>query len=128
MRTLLSSILILVATPALAAENAAPGLLESVLKLIAGLVAVLGIMLLLYALSKKGLPFLPRPGGGAGRRIKIVEMRSLGPKKALYLVEVGGQQLLLGAGAERIELITRLEAREPADFDRTLQDQIGRPS
>ena len=124
---LLPFFLLIHATPALAAENTGPDLMTSVLKLAAGLIVVLGLMLLVYALSRKGLNVLPGTRGGAGRQIRVMEMRSLGPKKALYLVEVAGEQMLLGAGAERIELITRLE-KKSAEFQQTLQNQIDRSS
>ncbi|OGQ94853.1 MAG: hypothetical protein A2521_11230 [Deltaproteobacteria bacterium RIFOXYD12_FULL_57_12] len=67
---------------------------------------VLGIILVFYYLSRKGLNLLPAGKAGA---IKVVEMRYLMPKKALCLVNVRGRELLLGIGTERIELIAELD-------------------
>ncbi len=97
--------LLLLPIPAFAAVDDSPGLFASWLKLLAGLAVVLGLLYLFYALSRKGLSFLPgaRPGV-----IKIVEVRSLGPKKGLCLVEVRGQELLLGFGSERVDFLANL--------------------
>jgi flagellar protein FliO/FliZ len=120
------SILILLLFPAaaLAAETEAPGLLGSGLRLAAGLLLVLGVVLLLYALSRRGLRWLPKPRGGA---ILIREMRSLGPKKSLCLVEVRGKELLLGIGSDRIELLCQLGDAPQGAFDATLQDALKEP-
>ena len=69
---------------------------------------VLGIVLLLYALGRKGMGkgWLPNAKGGA---IRIVEMRHLAPKKSICLIEVRGEELLLGVGLERIEVLARFE-------------------
>lgn len=86
-----------------------------------GLFIVLGVVLLLYYLSRKGFGFLPATKSGA---IKIVEMRHLMPKKALCLVEVRGKELLLGIGTERIEVLSMLDtppsASPAASFEETL--------
>ncbi len=91
--------------PALAAGGPA-GLVVPGLKMVAGLAVVLGLLYLLYALSRKGLFFMPGTREGL---IRIVEVRSLGGRKGLCLVEVRGQELLLGFGPERIECLARLE-------------------
>jgi flagellar protein FliO/FliZ len=120
--------LLLLPSAALAAapgtETAAPEMLGSGLRLLAGLVLVLGLVLLLYALSRRGLRWLPKPRGGA---ILIREMRHLGPKKALCLVEVRGRELLLGLGADRIDLLCALGEAQQGDFDADLQDALKEP-
>jgi flagellar protein FliO/FliZ len=75
------------------------------LRLIIALGLVLGIFLLFYALSRKGFNLMPKSKSGI---IQVKEMRSLGPKKALCLVEVRGQEMLLGVGADRVELISKM--------------------
>lgn len=86
-----------------------------------GLFLVLGLVLLLYYLSRKGFGFLPTAKSGA---IKIIEMRHLMPKKALCLVEVRGKELLLGIGTERIEILAALDKNQPTSptvsFEETL--------
>jgi len=104
--------LLLSPLPALAAADEAPGLFASWLKLLGGLAVVLGLLYLFYALSRKGMSFLPgvRPGA-----IKIVEVRSLGPKRGVCLVEVRGQELLLGFGAEQVNFLANLGPARPEE-------------
>jgi flagellar protein FliO/FliZ len=117
------TIAILLLIPALAdaapsPEIASPGLLGSSLRLLAGLLLVVGFLLLLYALSKRGLNWLPKTRGGL---IQIREMRPLGPKKSLCLVEVRGRELLLGIGGDRIELLGDLGEAPRGEFETHLQ-------
>jgi flagellar protein FliO/FliZ len=79
------------------------------LRLIWGLLIVLGILFIIYGLMKKKMSFLHLSEKGI---IKIVEVRHLPPKKSLYLVEVRGQEFLLGAGHDRVELIAAIN-RDP---------------
>lgn len=97
----------LLPVPAFAAvDGSSPGIFSAWLKLLGGLAVVLGLLYLFYALSRKGmLSFLPGAREGA---IKIVEVKSLGPKRGLCLVQVRGQELLLGFGSERIECLANL--------------------
>jgi flagellar protein FliO/FliZ len=103
------------------AEVAGTGQLGSGLRLLAGLLLVVGLLLLFYALSRRGLSWLPKPRGGA---IHIREMRPLGPKKSLCLVEVRGRELLLGLSADRIELLCQLGDAPREDFDTALQTSL----
>lgn len=106
MKQLLIFFIVLAApVPAMAAGSPA-GLVVPGLKMVAGLAVVLGLLYLLYALSRRGLFLLP---GAKEGLIRIVEVRSLGGRKGLCLVEVHGQELLLGFGPERIECLARLE-------------------
>ena len=88
------------------------------LRLVIALGLVLGIFFLFYALSRKGFKFMP---GNKSGIIKVLEMRSLGPKKALCLVEVRGEELLLGVGGERVELISKMG---PAVPKKSFEDEI----
>ena len=116
-KTILFFLVIFHALPAFAAEATEGGFLVPGLKLVGALAVVLAIVLLLYALSRKGLGFLPSAKGGA---IQVVEMRSLGPKKGLCLVRVRGEEFLLGLGADRVELLSRVKPAEPG-FEGELQ-------
>lgn len=105
---------------ALAAESGS--LLTSSLKMLAALGVVLGLVLLLYAASRKGFGFLPAAKGGA---IKIVEMRHLAPRKAICLVEVRGREFLLSVGTDRVELLTPLGPKERhSAFEDNLRNEI----
>ncbi len=112
--------LTLLAAPALAADTGSGDVLASGVRMIIALLVVLGIILLLYALSRKGFGFLPSAKGGL---IKVLEMRSLGPKKGVCLVRVRDEEFLLGLGGDRVELISRIQRPEPS-FDETLQKSL----
>jgi flagellar protein FliO/FliZ len=102
-----------------AAENFSP--LNSSLKMIWGLLVVLGILLIIYGLVKKRITLLQ--GGGKGI-IKVIESRHLMPKKSLFLVEVRGREYLLGSGGDSLNLIAVLDGTDnhPADFKTVLND------
>lgn len=97
--------------------GAASMLLPAVLKIIAALGIVVGLLLLFYYFSRRGIGFFPAAKTGA---IKTIEVRHLMPKKSLFLVEVRGKEFLLGVGADRIELISRVDWQPPPPFAETL--------
>ncbi len=96
-------------------------ILPAGIKLIAALIIVLGILLILYYISRKGFGFLPVQKNGA---IKTLEVRHLMPKRSLFLVEVRGKELLLGVGADRIELISHIDWSDKTSFEETLSSTI----
>jgi flagellar protein FliO/FliZ len=105
---------------AAAAETAAePSLLYAALKMVAALAVIIGLLLLLYAASRKGFGILPKTRSGA---IKILETKPLGGKKFLCLVSVRGEDLLLGLSHERIECLSKFPAAK--DFSAALQEQL----
>jgi flagellar protein FliO/FliZ len=91
---------------------------SATLRVVWGLLVVLGILFIIYGLMKKKMSFLHTPGKGI---IKIVEVRHLMPKKALYLVEVRGQEFLLGAGQDRLDLIAALNRNQEGSFAEILE-------
>lgn len=113
--------IILMPAHAFAGDWGSEGMLPAGLKLVGAMIIILGLVLLLYYISRKGFSFLPAAKTGA---IKLIEMRYLMPKKALCLVEVRGKELLLGIGNDRIELISRLERHDTPPFEETLQSSI----
>lgn len=90
-------------------------------KLIVALLLVLGLILLLYAASRKGFGLLPAARSG---QIKVLEMRSLGAKKGVCLIRVRDEEFLLGLGGDRVELLARLEGAKTT-FAETLDKQPG---
>lgn len=100
-----------------------PSLLYASLKMVAALVVVIGLLLLLYAASRKGFGIMPKQRGGA---IKILETKALGGKKFLCLVSVRGEDLLLGLSNERIECLSKFPAGQ--EFSTTLQAQLAEES
>lgn len=122
MKTVIAVILLSL-TPLLSlAASSDPGqesLLIPTLKMLGALALVIGLLLLCFAASRKGLSLLPGKRNG---QIHIIETRPLGAKKMLCLVEVRGQELLLGVSGERIDCLTRLPDRD-TQFQATL-DQL----
>ncbi|MBE0582439.1 MAG: flagellar biosynthetic protein FliO [Desulfofustis sp.] len=106
----LSLLLIGRADLAWALANEAPSLLNASLRMTWGLLVVLAVLLIIYVLIKKRLSLLQGRGKGL---INIIETRHLLPKKSLFLVEVRGQEFLLGTGSDTIELIARIEPDRP---------------
>jgi len=119
MRLLLPLIIFsLSATNALAGGTEPLFSLAATLRLVWGLLIVLGALLAVYALAKKKLSFL-NAGGGKGA-ITIIEMRHLMPRKSLCLIKVRGQEYLLGLGNDQINLIAVIDPPNTKDFAATL--------
>lgn len=119
MKVLLTTVLLSAPGLLQAAETVDdPGLLVPAVKMVAALAVIIGLLLLLYAASRKGFGFLPKQSEGA---IRVLETKSLGGKKFLSLVSVRGEELLLGISNERIECLSKLPPR--SDFSAELQQQ-----
>lgn len=90
-------------------EPFSPGL--TMFKAFGVLALLIGLMLFVAALLKR--MGLGQGGfGGSGELIKIIETRSVGPKKYIAVAEVAGEYLLLGIGEGQINLIARLKNGE----------------
>lgn len=114
---LLSITLLLLPVAGWAAEQPADvDLLTPALKMFGALAVIVGLLLLIYAASRKGFGFLPKQQDGA---IKVLETKPLGGKKFLCLVSVRGEELLLGMSNDRIECLSKLPRR--SEFSETLQ-------
>lgn len=98
-------------------ESTDPSLLSNWLRMLWGLLIVLGILLILYGLMRKRLSFAQ---SNSKSKIKIREIRHLMPKKSLCLVEVGGQEFLLGLGSDNITLLSTIENPGNDTFKETL--------
>ncbi|OGQ13005.1 MAG: hypothetical protein A2138_23910 [Deltaproteobacteria bacterium RBG_16_71_12] len=85
-------------------------LLGPLFKTMLMLAVVLGIA---YLTLHKGLGKLVARQN-LGRRIKVVERVSLDPKRALFLVELDGKQMLLGAGEGGVVHLKDLSPAAPA--------------
>ena len=103
-----------------AADSGDPDLFVSGLKMVVGMAVVIGLMLLVYFMNKKGIGFLKR---GGTSRINIVETRPVGGRKMLCLVEVDGQSLLLGIGNDRIDFLCNVgSSSKKKGFENSLQN------
>lgn len=60
--------------------------------------------------------------------IKIVEKRVLGPKAALYLVELPGKRIVISESVSGIALVTELEEETLQELPAAGQNDAARPS
>lgn len=86
-------------------------LFGSFLQMGLALLVVLGLILLVYYGTTRLAKAVPS-FGQAGRLIRVVEVRPLGPRKALVLVEVGGEYLLLASTDSRLALVKQIDMLE----------------
>ena len=102
---------------AAATSNGQADEIAAYFRLLWGLLAVVGILLVLYAIVKKKFSFLNQGGHGA---IKVLEIRPLQPRKALCLIEVRGKEFLLGLSADHITLLADLNQPSTGSFSEIL--------
>ncbi|HIJ94428.1 MAG TPA: flagellar biosynthetic protein FliO [Desulfuromonadales bacterium] len=97
--------------------------LASFLQMIAALAFVVGLILVTWHYSSKLMRGLPAGQHLIAKHIRLVESRYLGPKRALLLVEVGGEYLLLASSETTISFIKRIDMLEDIEIieDRTEQ-------
>jgi flagellar protein FliO/FliZ len=74
------------------------------------LLFVLGLVLALAWLAKR----MPGIAGNSNPALRVVASLPLGPRERVVVVEVGGQQLLLGVGAGGTRALHTLETPLPA--------------
>lgn len=133
-----SGVALLLPFSALAAEPAAQaampmagsGITGQLLQLLLGLLLVVGLIFLLAWLMRRVQQLGPR----GGQVIKIVASQALGPRDRLVLVQVGGEQLLLGLTPGRIAPLhvlkepVHLPDGEPAstEFAQRLMELLGK--
>lgn len=87
-------------------------------RVIWGLLVVLGVVLVLYGIIKKRFSLLST---SPSQNIRILEIKPMMGKKALCLVEVKGQEYLLGISGETISHIATLSPQAKTSFAETLQ-------
>lgn len=76
-----------------------------------GLVVAIGAALAaLYMLRR----YLVRVQQGPGRRLRVIETIRLGPKSALFLVELDGRGLLIGQHGDALALLAQPEPLPPS--------------
>ena len=133
-----SGVSLLLPFSALAAEPAAQaampmagsGITGQLLQLLLGLLLVVGLIFLLAWLMRRVQQLGPR----GGQVIKVVASKALGPRDRLVLVQVGGEQLLLGLTPGRIAPLhvlkepVHLPDGEPAstEFAQRLMELLGK--
>jgi flagellar protein FliO/FliZ len=130
--TLLLPFTALAAEPAAQALTpmASSGIAGQLVQLLLGLLLVIGLIFLLAWLMRRVQQLGPR----GGQVIKIVASQALGPRDRLVLVQVGGEQLLLGLTPGRIAPLhvlkepVHLPDGEPAstEFAQRLMEVLGK--
>jgi flagellar protein FliO/FliZ len=117
-------------TAPVAAPIASSGMGGQVLQLLLGLLLVIGVIFLLAWLMRRVQQIVPR----GGRVIKILATQALGPRDRLVLVQVGGEQVLLGLTPGNITSLhvlkepVHLPDAEPAstEFAQRLMELLGK--
>ena len=98
--------------------SATPELMEASLKMIAGLLVVLGALFALWHVSRK-----VSAGGGKSReskRIRVLASQCIGLKKHISLVQVPGAVLVLGVTNDRINCLATLPEEDWPEDDAAL--------
>jgi len=93
----------IICTETHAADNFDP--VSSSFRMLWGLVVVLAVIFLLYAILRKKVSALQYNDKGV---IKVLEVKHIMPKKSLMLIEVRGQEFVVGAGNDSIHSIVPL--------------------
>ena len=122
--------IILITCPSILAETTTPQLiavadndmLASSFRVVWGLLIVLGIILLLYGFLRKRFSLL---SSLPDKEIKIIEIKPLMGKKALCLVEIRGQEYLLGLTDSHISNIATVPGKKVTSFSETLKQEPG---
>jgi flagellar protein FliO/FliZ len=86
--------------------------LSSFLQMIAALALVIGLILITWHFSGKLMRGLPGGHQLLSKHIRLIETRYFGPKKALLLVEVGGEYLLLSSSDAGLTLVKQIDMLE----------------
>ena len=86
--------------------------LTSLLQMVAALALVVGLILVTWHFSGKLMKRLPIGQQLVSKHIRLIETRYLGPKKALLLVEVGGEYLLLSSSDTALTFVKQIDMLE----------------
>jgi flagellar protein FliO/FliZ len=97
--------------------------LASFLQMIAALALVVGLILITWYFSGKLMKGLPIGQQMLSKHIRLIETRYFGPKKALVLVEVGGEYLLLSSSDAGLTLIKQINMLEEIEIIEEQPDQ-----
>ncbi|WP_211331872.1 flagellar biosynthetic protein FliO [Inmirania thermothiophila] len=121
-------VLLALPLPATAAEAADPLAPQQLARILAGLVLVV----LVIAATAWGLRRLGRVGLGGGGVLRVVAALPVGARERLLLVEVGGEQILIGVAPGRIQRLHTLAEpvaapapAAPGGFAARLREALG---
>jgi flagellar protein FliO/FliZ len=97
--------------------------LASFLQMIAALALVVGLILVTWHFSGKLMRRLPVGQQQLSKHIRLVETRYFGPKKALLLVEVGGEYMLLSSNDTGLTLVKQIDMLEDIEIIEEKQEK-----
>lgn len=120
-----SALFLLIPSIAYAADGSGQGFsfLASFLQMIAALAIVIGLILITWHFSSKLMKRLPVGQHLISKHIRLIETRYLGPKKALLLVEVGGEFLLLASSDNSLSFVKQIDMLEEIEIIEESQEQ-----
>ena len=126
MKGAVSALLLLLPSIVSAADGSGQefSFLASFLQMIAALALVVGLILVTWHFSNKLMKRLPGGQQLLSKHIRLIETRYVGPKKALLLVEVGGEYLLLSSSDAGLTFIKQIDMLEEIEIIEEKQDQI----
>lgn len=118
MKSAVSALLLFLPSIACAGDSSGHefSFIASFFQMIAALAIVVGLILVTWYFSGKLMRGLPGGQHLVSKHIRLIETRYLGPKKALMLVEVGGEYLLLSSSDNRLSLIKRIDMLEEIEI------------
>lgn len=90
--------------------NTAPDLTAAAIKMVMALGVVLLMVWGLYRLAKGRLTV--GPPGSRQKMMHIVESQYVGVKKSIAMVKIPGSVLILGVGADNVNLLTQIDDPE----------------
>ncbi len=93
----------------------------SYFRMLWGLLVVLGIILILYGIFKKRISLFHSP---SSQSIKVLEIKPLMGKKSLCLIEVRGEEFLLGISNDQITHIATIDSKKTTTFAATLKKTV----
>lgn len=99
-----------------------PDLTMAAVKMVLSLALVLLVLWLLYRWARRSLPGGTVGGGGRGL-VKVLASHHLGVKKSIMVVQVPGAVLVLGIGAEQVNLLSRID--DPDEVARLTHPESG---
>ncbi|MBN1106935.1 MAG: flagellar biosynthetic protein FliO [Deltaproteobacteria bacterium] len=83
---------------------------DATVKMAGSLLLILGLIFCFFYLMRR---FRFRSlSGGVHPRMRLVQLLNLAPKRALALVEVCDQWLVLGVGTESVQLVSKIDRPE----------------
>lgn len=95
----------------------------SFLQMLAALLLVIGLILLVYYLASRLMRKIPALTP-SNQYIRVLEVRTIGPRKALLLVEVAGEYLLLASSGDNLNLVSRISMLEELELLKDDEDRL----